>query len=123
MKSIVLSFLILLPFLSKAQSQVDTTHYQLSEEYSMIVVNSYYDFGTKSSITAYYPDLVAPIQIKTDEKENFKARLLKELNKHAQEGWTVLDVQVKNLELRTFTETETRLVKDETTYLFKRVKK
>lgn len=89
----------------------------------MIVVNTYYGFGTKSSIAIYYPDLAAPIQIKTDEQENFKARLLKELNKHAQEGWTVLNVQVKNLELRNLTETETRLVKDETTYLFKRVKK
>ena len=123
MKCIVLSFLMLLPFLSKAQSQVDTTHYQSNEQYSMIVVNVYYGFVTKGSIAIYYPDLAAPIQIKTNEKENFEARLLKELNKHAQEGWTVLDVHVKNLELWNPTGTETRLMKDETTYLFKRVKK
>lgn len=116
-------------FTASAQSGLDSVKDVTTEVYSMIVVNRYYQRGTvNGSIQIYYPTMVAPILQKNNTTVGFNVNLLNALNKHAEEGWSLVNVEAK--ELKSYSDhtedsggwTDNSLLNSETIYLFKKIR-
>lgn len=94
----------------------------------MVVVNRYYgNKDTQGSIQIYYPAMVAPIMWKNNSNISFNVNLLNALNKHGEEGWSLVNVEVHNSKWDSFSAdpgvvTATTVAKDETIYLFKKAR-
>lgn len=129
MKYLIMVLTSFICLTASAQSDIDSVKDVTTEVYSMIVVNRYYKRGTiNGSIQIYYPTMVAPILHKNNTAVDFNINLLNALNKHAEEGWSLVNVETKDLKSYSdHTEdsggwTDNRLVNSETIYLFKKVR-
>ncbi|GCC52077.1 hypothetical protein SanaruYs_23090 [Chryseotalea sanaruensis] len=129
MKYLIIGLASFISFTAPAQSVVDSVKDVTTEVYSMIVVNRYYERGTiNGSIQTYFPTMVAPILQKNNTAVSFNVNLLNALNKHAEEGWSLVTVEAKDLKsYSNHTEasggwTDNSLVNSETIYLFRKIR-
>jgi len=87
--------------------------------YMMVVYTTRYASVTPgSTIAIHYPGKGEPEIIRPEKKENFRSRLLKELNTLSEKGWEV--VHVYNSEYQMSGDSGT--TSDESVYLLKQVK-
>lgn len=128
MKYLIVVLTSFISFTASAQSNLGSGKEVANEVYSMIVANRYYDRGNATgSIHIYYPKMVAPILQKNNTEVSFTINLLNALNKHAEDGWSLVNVEVLDSKWNSFSidsgvSTDTTLGKDETIYLFKKAK-
>lgn len=116
MKATVILCALVLSF-SSVMAQTDLTTTDSKEQYMMMVVStSYGSLVAGTSISIYRPDSDNPVIIKQEKKENMKARILKEINTLASQGWTLADVQHQDFQVSGESGTSSM----ETSYLFKK---
>ncbi len=103
---------------SYAQSNnADESTQATKEEYLMLIVQtSYGNLVAGASISIYQPNADQPSVIKPDKKEDFRVRIMKELNALGQQGWSLVNSHHRTFEVSG----ESGTSSEETVYIFKR---
>lgn len=117
-----ISFLILgiLVFaVTQGMSQTIEKDSLQAPQYLMVVYSTRYASVTPgSTIAIHYPGKDEPVFIRPEKKENFRSRLLKELNLLSAKGWEVVDVHHSEYQLSG----DSGTTNDESVYLLKKSK-